>query len=882
MSHERLSGMRGTLVGRQPELRDLEEALARALATKTPQAVTIIGTPGIGKTRLLSELLVRVRERERKVRTLRASARANDPPYGAVRRLLRARFGVADSADPALVMDSVRAQVTDVLGDRRVGDFLHFLGRMMGLLFPESPFIKAVEEDPEQVDRLSRAVLRGFVEDDASKGPMVLCFEEMHLAEDDTLDLVQYLLETASDAPLLLVVTARPELLSRRPGWFDTAPDRHLRLELGPLHPDDAGALVAELLGRVAELPEDVIDAAVDMSGGSPFLIEQVVRLFLENGTVYQTEDGRWSVHADRLEEARLPMTVEDAIQSRVASLSRAERDLLEAASVMGSVFWLGGLVAIGRLGKPRPELWGGGEDLAPHYRDLLHALEERDYALAMPDSSVPRDEEWAFKHNLERETIERLMSAATRQRFHKTIAEWLELRLPERTEEQLTLLAHHHEHGGNRQRAGHYSIAAGNLARQRYALQKASDLYAHGLELIGDGFAPLRIETLHDYGDVLSRMGRTDEALVAFRRMLDLAWSADHKSKGGAAHNRIGRVHRDRGELEDAMRHLGTGHALFHAAGDTRGVASSLDDIGKVHWIRGRYEQAERQAREALEIREQVGDPRSIALSHNNLGLILVDSGRFTEAIEHFERALDLRRTVGDLAGVAQTLNNLGTVSQDDGNDERAVELWNEAREVAREAGDQLLCAVVLTNIGESHYRLQKPNDALPYLEEAEEIATSLGDRLLLAEIRRAQAKTHMLLGNLPRARELMATSMSGFEAVRSKPHLATALRTMAEITAAGGWGGEQVERARQSFLRSISLCEEVGNELELGRSCQSYGEWLASLPDATDKDREEAAAYRRRAQEIKDRLAGATKRSSSGLFSAPTHGLGSGSSRA
>jgi tetratricopeptide (TPR) repeat protein len=865
--------IRAPLVGREAELAELEDALARALSARQPQTITVVGGAGVGKTRLIDEFLARIQQRERRVRVFRGAARETGSAYGVIQRILRARFGLVEGADADVQRDLVRTAVTEVLGDRRVTEFLHFLGAYLDLTWPESPFIKAFEDDSEMFARIGRAVLRRFFEIDASQSALVLAFEDLHLANDDSLDLIHSLIDSMHGAPVLMIVTGRPELFTRRPDWAEGNP-RHQSLELAPLRPDDAAQMMLHLLEPTGDPPEELVDAAVDMAGGNPYLLEQMVRTYLASGTLVPKDDGTWEVDLSRLDDAQLPLSVDDAIAARIASLTPAERSILEMAAVMGGVFWLGALVTLGRIDKKVPELWGGAEDLAGHYRDLLQALAERDYVLAMPDSSMPGEEEFAFKHNLEREMLYRLMSASQVRRCHRAFAEWLEFRLfhggeVERAEEPCEMLATHYERGGVARKAAEYYLAAGDRARERYANVKAAEYYSKGLALLGEEDVVRRLEAHHHHGDVLQLAGRNEEAIASFRKMLEIAWHLDLKAKGGAAHNRIGRVYRAIGHLEEAMRHLGTGHALFDAANDARGVASSLDDIGKVHWMRGAYEPAERFMKRALEIRRELGDPRGIALSLNNLGLVYQDSGRFDEAQSAFQEALLIRREIGDRLGMAQTLNNIATIYQDCGDHARATELWREALEYATAVGDRMRQAVILTNLGESAYRQQKPEEAIEILRKAEAISSTLGDRILEAEILRGLAKAHMLVHDIPHARDFIARSIEIFEQTRSKPFLGVALRTAGEIAAAAGWGGSDHEHARRSFEQSIRIFEELGNDGELAKSCESYAKFLESDPEAkTDPVRaHEVMRLRTRAAEIYDRLA------ASGVFE--TEGL-------
>lgn len=844
------------LVGRGPEMRELEEAFARAYSAKSPEVVTILGGQGIGKTRLLNEFLQRVRDRERRVAIYRGTFRDGGSTFSAIQRILRARFGVFEGADPDTTREAFRKTVAEALGDKRVTEFLHFLGAFLDLRFPESPFIKAVEDDPEQFSQLSRAVLRRFFEVDAEAAPLVLTFEDLHHATEDALGLVHYLLSTVSHAPILIVNTARPDLLARRANWFQ-GHAKHTRIDVGPLGADDAALLMQKLLAPTgAEPPGELVDAAVDMAAGSPYLLEQTVRTYFDSGTLAAREDGSWAVDLSRLDEAQLPLTVDDAVAQRVSSLTQSERSLLEMAASMGGVFWLGGLVALARINKPTPALWGGAEDVVLHFRDLLKGLETREFVVELPDSSIFGDAEYAFRHTEERDALHKLTSASEMRRFHLVIAEWLEFKLTHRNEEQCELLAQHFFEGGAVRKAGEHYIAAGDRARTRYANAKAAEYYARGLSLIGEEDIVLRMDALHHLGDVLQLAGNNEEAIKTFRSMLEIAYRLDLKGKGGAAHNRIGRVYRAIGQLEEAMRHLGTGHALFAAADDRRGVAASLDDVGRVHWMRGSYDTAERFMQDALVIRTELGDPRSIALSQNNLGLVYQDSGRFGEALKAFEEALSVRRQIEDRPGIAQTLNNLGTIHQDNGDQDRAISIWTEALEVAHEVGDRMRQAVILTNIGEAHYRSGRPTEAIRVLKEAEDISTTLGDRLLEAEILRGLAKAHMLIHDISTARDYITRSVALFEQARGKPYLGVALRTLGEIAAAGGWGGEDHKRAREAFERSIRLFEELGNDVELGRSCKACADFLAAAAgDSTDL-KALAEKYMRRAEEISDRL--------------------------
>jgi tetratricopeptide (TPR) repeat protein/type II secretory pathway predicted ATPase ExeA len=853
-------------------MRALESALAEVRQTRTTRILTVLGSSGVGKTRLVREFLVRVNAvPDRATRVYRGSARDERSAYDVFARILRARLGVAEAMEPQAAMDQVRAQVEAVIGDVRVGDIAYFLGQLLGLRFPSSPLVQAIEDDSEHMQMLRCAVVRRFLERDAEltsspqpDAPMVLVFDDLHAAHDESLDLLGSLIDTLR-APILVIALARLDLVTRREAWRERGAARHTTLELSPLSETDGAAVMHDLLapcGDTAET-EPLIDAACTLAGGNPALLEQMVRIFLELGVLEPeselTEEERWIVHSERLADVTLPLTVEDAVQARIAALTPAERGVLERAATMGGVFWLGGLVAIYRQDESSPEIWSPthASDVGS-IRELLNGLVDRDYVLRLPDSTFSGDEEYVFKHNLEREALAKMTPAGSRQRYHGVIADWLSFKesLPG-NEDHITMLATHREKAGALGLAAKAFLEAADVARAHYGNAKAAELYAKGLAIISLGAMvepAQRLVALHHYGDVLQSLGHNDEALRTFGEMKDRAYRLDLRSRGGAAHSRIGRLNRETGRLDAAARHLAAALSLFEQSTDERGIASTVDDIGKLHWLRGDYPSALEFTQRALAMRRKIGDRRSIALSLNNLGLVFQDSGQFQRALESFEQALGIRREIGDLVGVSVTLNNLGTIAQDQRDDRRALAFFSEAYEIAKETGDRNRIALVLTNIGETHSRLGDAALAIAHLRKAEELADELGDKLGLAEALRGLGKAYLAQREFVKARDCTARAVDLFRDVQSRVQLGVALRSLGEVGAAATAGGASLMEARTNVLQSISIFEDIGNEIELARSCRAYAKLLEGSPEfrADPSVAEEVFRFMKRAEDI------------------------------
>ncbi len=825
-----------TLVGQENLLAEVAAAAAQCLRGEVT-VVTLMGPAGIGKSRLAKEIAQRLSGTPQGFAWIYlATSRSGQGSHGLVGRLLRHRLRITDGMPPELARVQLEQEVSSIWGHPDVGDVCHFLGQLADVPVAASSFADAVASNPGEANLVRRTILRHFLEADAAKAAIAIILEDVHALDADSYELVRYLVGTAQGR-ILFLVTARPDLLVREPVWAGVLGSRHRLLEIPPLSEGDATLLMERWLSPcVGGPPEPLVEACVAMAKGNPGLLEHMVRILLDAGVLEETtpEPGRllaFRVHMDRLAGVRLPMSVDDVVASRVAALSVEDRRVLEHAASMGNVFRLEGLVALDRVDRMAPEVWSPEQRRdADTIRSILLDLERRDYVLALPGTNGSDDAEYVFQQPLEREKIASLISHSRASLYHRVLAEWMSLQDGvDSIEEVAGTLARHLEKAGSRVRAGVAYLRAADLARNDYTFRKACDYYGKGLELIGDDYAASRrVDALHNYGDVLWGLGQTDEALAAFREMLGCAFRHGRLGKGGAAHNRMGRLFRETGLLAEARRHLEAGRALFEAVGDQRGIASSHDDMGQLLWITGEYDQALEQLNRGLAMREKLGDKRSIALSLDNIGLVFMDHGDGRKARESFDSALALRREIGDRTGTAESLTHLGCLAQDRNDWSRALHLFEEAYRLVQDIGERNHLAELLTFIGATHYHLGNADRAVQVLEQAENLCDELGDRLHLAEALRALSKAFLLQGDLGRARESIKRSVDLFGQVRAKPHLAIALRTLAEVTAAGAWGQGHEDRVVDYFMRSIVISKEIGNELEVARSYRAFATFV------------------------------------------------------
>ena len=850
--------VRSALVGRAKQLATLEDIVSRAVDFQAPQLVTIVGNQGTGKSRLINELIQKITPQIRVFHGAAQRDAAGEPvPLAALTTVLRDRFELTPDPDDVAKL-RFGHEIKTVIGSDQVAELQYLIGRYVGIDFTPTHFLSAITENAKLLSEVSRVALRRFIEADAAQSPLVLVLDDLQWADKETLSIITDLVSGLAGSPLVLLTAARPEMLVHAGEWGQGAMD-HERIDLRNLEGPDAEQMFRNLMARCQRVPEDIVQYAVEQTGGNPALFEQLVRLYVDNGAI-DTAGQTWQLDADRAADTELPVTIDEAIEARVAALETEERELLEKAAVFGNVFWVSAVIAMTRLEQapiqqPPGALdieWGEGEDVRRRVSDLIAILADQDYLLLLDpdDSSIPGEKEVVFKHNLERELISKSTEHGRLARYYLHAAQWLEAKTVLRSDEQLEFLANLYERGGDTRRAARCYLQGGDRARSRYAPEEARVLYEKGLMMIGDTDAPARMDALHNLGDVLEQTGRTDEATQHFVAMLHLAWRYDNMAKAGAAYSRIARGLRRLGKYDAAMDHLRRAHDLFSRSRDDRGVASTLDEMGRVHWLRGAYGQALDFHRQALTIRRAIGDRRSIALSFANIGRVHHDTGNFKAAINQFREALDLRRDIGDLVGVVQSLCDLGGVHAEDGNHETALELLSEARKMAVEIGDKLALADVLSRSGEVKSAIGRFEEAVKDLADAKLLASGLGDRVALATTHQRLAQVQLQLGNLEAADVEAHAAVAVSEAVGLRAHIGSGYRVKGEVSAALG----NVHGADEDFRRAIDILAAVKNEVELARAYQG----LAGIKERAGQHAD-ASKLRGRATDIFKRLRGA-----------------------
>ena len=465
-----IEGLRARMIGREHEFSELIHSAEEWLDGRG-QMVSIIGEAGIGKSRLVRELREYLDSRDDDIGYLWLEGRCvsiGQPiSYWPFLDILHSWFALSEDDTESQRVGKVREHIEELLPDR-CDDILPFLGHLMNLKFGGEIDTMLEHYSPEQVSYHTMMRLRDIFVAMAQKQRLLLILEDLHWADDLSLDLLSLLMDELMAHPLMLLCVYRPEQKHRVWRLGSQAQrkclERYTELTLQKLPPASSRRLVHELLD-IDDLPDSVREMILQKSEGNPFFIEEVIRSLMERELVYR-EDGRWKAKED-ITQIDVPDTIQSVVLARVDRLAAEAKYVLQCASV------------IGRLFKHRLL-----EHLTHKQKELdeyITEFEERD--LVYEERTVP-ELEYAFKHALTQEATYQGILEQRRRVFHRGVAQGIEKLYHERIEDFYEELAYHWERSGDNDKTLEYLLKAGGKAAGKYLNDAAIDYYTQALEL--------------------------------------------------------------------------------------------------------------------------------------------------------------------------------------------------------------------------------------------------------------------------------------------------------------------------------------------------------------------------------------------------------------
>jgi class 3 adenylate cyclase/tetratricopeptide (TPR) repeat protein len=625
------------LVGRTRELSVIVDAFERAKSEREPQLVTLVGVPGIGKSRLVGAFFSHLEGAPDLVwwRQGRALPYGDGVSFWAVAEMVKAQAGIAENDPPDVCAAKLRESVEQLVSDEAER------GWVTDHLLP------LVGVDHRGGGGDSAPAWRVFFESLAERRPLILVFEDMHWADDGLLDFIDHLVDWATGVPILVIATARPELLDRRQAWGGGKLNVST-VALTPLSDEEAAQIIHGVLDQAA-LPAETQQALLERAGGNPLYAEQFARLYTERGSA---------------DDLPLPETVQGLIAARLDGLSPEEKRIVHDASVYGKIFWAGAVDADA---------------------DALHSLDRKGILRRERRSAVGGETQYAFRHVLVRDVAYGQIPRAARGEKHIGAADWIESL--GRADDHAELVAHHLAAAAElavdvADRARIWFRRAGDRARALGAWPAAGRYYAQALAswpvddeeyprlLAASAAAHARATgdtaQLDDALDALESAGLWEEAAQFAVTAAMAVWYASG----------------------DPHAFLERGLKLLAGSSTSPARAELLAESARIHWLGDEYERAERELSEAIELAADHGSSELRASLLTTQGAMAMFDGDLDEARRVTDAAI-AEAPIGS-APRFRALSNRAMFEWAEGDTEAWERLQAAAVEEAERAGDR------------------------------------------------------------------------------------------------------------------------------------------------------------------------------------------------
>jgi class 3 adenylate cyclase/tetratricopeptide (TPR) repeat protein len=828
----------GDFVGRGHEVGVLSRSLDEARWGQGT-FVEVIGEPGMGKSRLINE--IRSLAPDLHVVDGPTGSYHSNTPYYPFRTLLRRLLGLTAHTDPVSVANRLTDRVRDSAPHLR--PWLPLLGVILDVELPPT-------QETDELDEQFRApkVAEAAIEflRLALPTPTLLVFDNVHLVDDASADLLRRLAEQVKQQPWLVLVTRA----DRPSGYVPDPSDGHERLALTPI--DDTSAL--ELLAstaKAARMGPQAMSMIARKAGGNPLFLRELVLAASRSGSV-----------------SDLPDSVEDVVTSQIDRLDPHDRTLLRYAAVLGVRF---SLVDLHQM------LAGQGQSLDGDALRRLGDFIERDGEAGM-----------RFGHAVIRESAYAGLPYRLRRHMHQQVGQALERAGSDR-EDLADQLAMHFFHAGDYEKAWTYSRAAGDRARARYAHIEAIEFLERALDAAGrlGGISPAELASVYEQlGDVRDMAGLSTEAADAYghgRRFVDgdPVMLARLMFKEGSIAQRLGKfsaslrlLSRGRvvldgtsgadadaarsrlatryafgkylqGKYDEAMRWGAIGASEAARAGDRAAVAYAYNTIYLAHLHAGQVEE-QRFGELALAIYEELGDLRMQGHCLNNLAIGAMQDGRWAVCADLLHRAADLFRRVGDAANEANAVYNRADLLIRQGRFTEVEPLIVSALRAAQAVDDQQLVALVLRERGRMLSGLGRWEEALAVFHDARGRLASLGVPQDVIALDGALAECLLLSGRIDEGSAVAADALARARALRANTLIASLVRIQGFGLLAAG----RREKARSVLEAGVRSPAGADGQQELALMMMALAQLSDELP-AT-----EASDLRHRGLEILDRL--------------------------
>jgi predicted ATPase/class 3 adenylate cyclase len=850
-----LESLHAPMIGREKELNFLMEAVKGLQAEGNGKFIVLSGEAGIGKSRLISEMKKRIKGSDLTLLEGQSLTYRKLAYWIFVDAFLKL-LNVNPQTEEQIIRKRLVEELKETLGERWK-EVLPYLEQLLSLPVTKSPASARLRYlDASQLRQQIFMAVHEFFKSKAHKKPVVCILEDIHWADNNSLELLSYLVNNLQQTSILFLCVTRPvhegaltDIVNK---VNKDSPERITQLRLENLSPDQSEQLIFHLL-TIHELSPTLRDYILQRAAGIPFYLEEILRMLIDNGVIQRSEAG-WKIAGDiDVNGLGVPDNLEGLILTRFDRLLEVQRKLLQTASVIGKEFSLPVLQAVHHNLNAR------------QIGEILFQLQERDFIFPV---SEPPAANYVFKHALISEAIYKTMLRRDRGEIHGKIGRAVEKVYANQIESQVEILARHYSYSPLHDRALHYLIMAGQKAARNYDNPQARQHFEQAKVLFQEvDHAPeQKLAVYGGLGDVLVLSGEYPEAREQYLSALDSLENADDSfflEEKSNLHRKLGTTYERQGEYGEALDCLKEAKQVLgvdieanltraHIANDTGWIyflqgsseeaeqylnealqlieysqhydviASIYNRLGGVYFQREQLDQASLFVRKSLVLREEMGDAVAVARSYNNLGLLAWRKGDWKQALQNFQHSVDLHGRLNDVEGVLNLHANIGLLQTDMGNLEEARHHLEESLNVSKKIGHSYMEGSTYHHLSRLWLAAREWEKSLFFCNQALHVFTEIGAQDNLLDVYSSFGEAWLSLGNLQEVESHCKTALKLLgddKGPADNIGYGRVLRLMGDLARKN----KDWETATRLFKQSIDHFSRYGHQLELGRTLVS-----------------------------------------------------------
>ena len=786
-----VDGLRAPMIGRDHELAQLKERENSLLDTRQGQFVVVTGEAGLGKSRLTNEFKTSLDLESVRILEGQSLVYRRSIPYWIFRDVIHNYLDVTVGMSTDEVSERLQQRLYQALGNQ-ADEAVPYFEHMLSLPYSDARTAERLRYlDGGQLRQQIFLAVRDLLLVDAYNRPLVLVLEDLHWADEASLELLYFLVEVLRYAPIFILAISRsiqPGPLEKAVAWGkQNISERCVTIPVQQLSLVQSKQLLYQLLS-ISELPGNMGEQILQRAAGIPFYLEEILRMLIDEGALRQ-EFGRWQVVPDiDISALGVPETLQGLIMARFDRLESSQRHILQIASVVGKDFneaVLNTVLEFSDLG---------------YLRHLLEELVDREFIVPR---GVTTNGEYTFRHILMSDAIYGTLLRKERSQLHGQVGEAIEKIYADRIEEQIELLANHYRWSNHLDRALHYLILAGQKAARNNVHEQAQQQFAAALELLPK-VEHLPYQELQIYGglgDALSFAGDYSAARDRFQDALRAIVDVDpdlYVEECSSLYRRVARTFERQGEYDQALAHLSMAQMALDYSMLLYPVERSQvwHDIGWIHFRRGNIPEAQQHLSEALNLVENSEAYDVVASIYNRLAGVAYNQGDWDSAASYLRKSIALREAIRDVVGLASSLNNLGYMEIEMGAFDSALDTLSRSYELKKRLGNADGIGVSLNNLGWLRTARGDLEEAEEDLNSALELAIQIGYLSLIRQTRKNIGELHLNAYHWEEARHVLIETVDALKEANVQDQLVDTYRLLGEaelglddLDAAQGW---------------------------------------------------------------------------------------------